>query len=169
MNVCSRILIVPVFAIGLSLAGCGGSGNSGDAGTDGPTTSKDTDTGHEGHAHGDADGHGHDHDEASLGTATIGDMQVECWQGHGVLAAGAESHLVLKLPHNDQGATVVRAWLGTEDRLKAMVGKGEYAPSHDDYDIHAEAPSPLAADTMWWIEVTKPDGTKAVGSIAPQR
>lgn len=111
--------------------------------------------------------HDHAHDEVSLGTADIGGMRVEFAQGHGGVAAGKEGHLVVKLPYNDKGATVVRAWLGTNDRTLSSVGKGEYAPSHDDYDIHAVAPSPLPADAAWWVEIQKPDGTKAVGSVKP--
>ncbi len=88
-------------------------------------------------------------------------------QGHGGVTAGKESHLVVKLPYNDAGATIVRAWLGTEDRTASLVGKGEYAPSHDDYDIHATAPDPLPEGTMWWIEIEKPDGAKVVGSAQP--
>jgi len=114
-----------------------------------------------------ADGEDHAHDETPLGTVTIGDMKVELAQGHGKIEAGKEGHLVVKLPYNDQGATVVRAWIGTEDRLQSPVGKGEYAPSHDDYDIHAVAPKTLPANTMWWIEIQKPDGTKVVGSAKP--
>ena len=113
------------------------------------------------------EGHDHAHDEVSLGTVTIGDMEVELAQGHGKVEAGKEGHLVLKLPYNDNGATVVRAWIGTEDHTMSMVGKGEYAPSHDDYDIHAVAPEPLPENVMWWIEIEKPDGTKVVGSAKP--
>jgi hypothetical protein len=47
----------------------------------------------------------------------------------------------------------------------SSVGKGQYAPSHDDYDIHAIAPDPLPGDAKWWIEIVKPDGTEAVGSF----
>lgn len=121
--------------------------------------------------HGDGEGeenHDHAHEEVSLGTAKIGDMEVEFAQGHGNVAAGMEGHLVVKLPYNDKGATVVRAWIGTEDRLRSVVGKGEYAPSHDDYDIHAVAPDPMPEDAMWWVEVEKPDGTKLVGSVKPR-
>ena len=97
----------------------------------------------------------------------VGDMSVTLAQSHGVVTAGEESHLVVKLPYSDNGATIVRAWLGGEDRTLSMVGRGDYAASHDDYDIHAMAPDPLPANVMWWIEVEKPDGTKAVGSIKP--
>ena len=119
----------------------------------------------QGHAEGAADGHAHD--EVGLGTITIGDMKVSLAQGHGKVAAGKEGHLVVKLPYNDKGATVVRAWIGTEDRTLSFVGKGGYAPSHDDYDVHAIAPDPLPQKPMWWIEIEKPDGTKLVGSIKP--
>lgn len=109
----------------------------------------------------------HAHDETPLAPAIIGDMMVELAQGHGAVEANKEGHLVVKLPYNDGGSTVVRAWIGTSDRTLSYVGKGEYAPSHDDYDIHAVAPDPLPADTMWWIEIEKPDGTKVVGSTKP--
>lgn len=109
----------------------------------------------------------HAHDETPLGRVMIGDMSVELAQGHGKVEAGKEGHLVVKLPYNDKGATIVRAWIGTEDRLQSAVGKGEYAASHDDYDVHAMAPDPLPENTMWWIEIQKPDGTKVIGSAKP--
>jgi hypothetical protein len=101
----------------------------------------------------------------ALGTHAIGGISVEAAQGHGSVEPSKEGHLVLKLPYNDNGATIVRAWIGSEDRTLSSVGKGEYAPSHDDYDIHAVAPDPLSDGTMWWVEIEKPDGTKPVGSI----
>lgn len=127
---------------------------------------KKPDSNEHGHEHEGEMGEDHDHahDEVSLGTVTIGDMKVELAQGHGKVEAGKESHLVVKLPYNDGGETVVRAWIGTEDRTLSLVGKGEYAPSHDDYDVHAVAPDPLPENAEWWIEIEKPDGTKAVGS-----
>jgi len=30
------------------------------------------------------------------------------------------------------------------------------------------APDPLPDGVMWWVEIEKPDGTKAIGSIAPK-
>ncbi|MFK7910465.1 MAG: hypothetical protein AB8F34_07670, partial [Akkermansiaceae bacterium] len=99
------------------------------------------------------------------GKFDIGGHMVEAAQGHGNVEAGKESHLVIKLPYKDDGQTVIRAWIGTEDRTLSSTGKGEYAPSHDDYDIHATAPSPLPAGAKWWLEIEKPDGTKVVGSI----
>ena len=109
----------------------------------------------------------HSHDEVSIGTTLIGGETVKLAQGHGIMIAGHESHLVIKLPTNDGGATVVRAWVGTSDRTKSFVAKGTYAASHDDYDVHADAPDPLPEGVQWWIEVEKPDGTKAVGSANP--
>ena len=112
-------------------------------------------------------GEDHAHAEDSLGTVDIGGLAVEFAQGHGGVVAGKESHLVVKLPYSDSGATIVRAWIGTRDRTRSYVGKGEYAPSHDDYDIHATAPSPLPENSMWWVEIEKPDGTKLLGSVEP--
>ena len=109
----------------------------------------------------------HEHAEESLGSITVGDLTVELAQGHGGVAAGKEGHLVVKLPYNDAGETVVRAWIGGGDRTLSLVGKGEYAASHDDYDVHATAPEPLPADALWWIEIERPDGTRFLGSAEP--
>jgi hypothetical protein len=140
-----------------------------------PSEASSSDHGHEHDANGGHDGEGqagddqggHAHDEVDLGEVDIGDLSVSLAQGHGKVVAGQECHLVVKLPYKDSGATVVRAWLGTQDRTLSMVGKGTYAPSHDDYDIHAMAPEPLPADVMWWIEIEKPDGTTLLGSATP--
>ena len=112
-------------------------------------------------------GHDHGHDERPLPAAMIGEFSVELAQGHGPITAGQEGHLVIKLPYQDGGSTVVRAWIGTEDRTLSFVGKGVYAPSHDDYDLHAMAPDPLPAGVRWWIEIERPDGQRAVGSASP--
>lgn len=165
--------IALVLAASLALIGCSESASDSDHSHDHDVdghTHADGST-HDGHDH-DGDDHGmdddHDHgEEVELPSATIGDMTVSLAQAHGALKAGEEGHLVIKLPYSDNGETIVRAWIGTEDRTLSFVGKGEYAPSHDDYDVHAMAPDPLPADAMWWIEVEKPDGTKAVGSTKP--
>lgn len=156
-------------ALGLAVSGCGDS-QSGDHTTDAPGTHTHSD----GSVHRDHDEGGqmdhddHDHgDELDLDPITIDGMTIELAQSHGGVAPGKEGHLVVKLPYNDNGATIVRAWIGTEDRTLSYVGRGEYAASHDDYDIHAMAPDPLPENTMWWIEIEKPDGTKVVGSAKP--
>jgi len=133
---------------------------------DGEESGDHSDAG-EGESHDDGEEGGHGHAEEALGTFKIGGLDVECAQGHGAVAAGKEGHLVVKLPYSDDGSTIVRAWIGSEDRSLSLVGKGTYAASHDDYDIHASAPSPLPAAPMWWIEIEKPDGTKLVGSAKP--
>lgn len=152
----------------LWLAGCGDS--AGDDHDEGTHTHADG-TVHKNGEHGDdAAGNNDDHDHGemvALESASIGDMTVVLKQGHGTVEPGKQGHLVVKLPYNDGGATIVRAWIGTGDRTLSIVGKGEYASSHDDYDIHTIAPDPLPEDAMWWIEIEKPDGTKAVGSAKP--
>lgn len=151
----------------LWLTGCGGSGDDHDhSHEDGTHTHAD------GTVHRDGD-HDDSHDESEhgpavpLAAATIGDIQVELAQGHGPLKPNAESHLVVKLPYSDNGATVVRAWIGSEDRTLSMVGKGDYTASTNQYDIHAGVPSEVSSTTMWWIEIEKPDGTKMIVSAKP--
>lgn len=106
----------------------------------------------------------HEHDEVALGTFAIGDLNVELAQGHGSVEPGKESHLVVKLPYQDGGATVVRAWIGTEDRTLSLVGKASYAASHDDYDVHVMAPATLPEPCAWWVEIQRPDGSTVTGS-----
>ena len=108
-----------------------------------------------------------DHAGAEIGTVTLGDIDVQLTQGHGVIAAGKESHLVVRLPYTDNGQTVVRAWIGTQDRTLSFVGRADYNSANNAYDIHAVAPKPLLADAKWWIEIEKPDGTRVVGSATP--
>jgi hypothetical protein len=165
-----------VVALVAFLGACGGGGNGGNGGNgggakkengDGTHTHADgtthSDADHEGE--GDGDDHAHD-EEADLGTVSIDGLgEVSGAQGHGMVKAGVESHLVIKLPFNDKGATVVRAWIGTEDPTASHVGMGDYAASHDDYDIHADAPDPLPDDAAWWFEIEKPDGTMFIGTL----
>jgi hypothetical protein len=181
--------ILPILAVSLVLifaTGCKRSADERSAKPTDTTAAKDTHKHADGSTHADhgertaagkthghghegemGEGHDHAHDEVSLGTVKIGEMEVELAQGHGKVEAGKEGHLVVNLPYKDNGATIVRAWIGTDDRTMSLVGKGEYAPSHDDYDIHAVAPDPLPENTMWWIEIEKPDGTRTVGSAKP--
>ncbi len=158
--------MIPAIALSALLVGCG----------EKKTAAAD---GH-GHPHKEGEAHGepgakaaakedHDHgEEIALGKFKAGELEIEAAQGHGMVEAGKEGHLIIKLPYKDAGASVVRAWIGTEDRTLSAVGKGEFAPSHGDYDLHATAPSPLPAKTQWWVEIEKPDGTKLTGSIAPK-
>lgn len=154
-------------AAAATLIGCGQSDDANSADTADTSSAHSEDHDHD-HDHADDHDHDHGHEEVLLGTTMIGEMEVQCWQGHGSIEPGKELHLVVKLAAGDGGASIVRAWIGTEDRFESIVARGEYAASHDDYDIHATAPDPLPENAMWWIEVEHPDGTKHLGSIAPR-
>lgn len=134
-----------------------------------PVTSSSTaNKEHDDHHHGEHDDHHDDHDhgeEVTLGSHDIEGIKVEAAQGHGAVEAGKEGHLVITLPFNDKGETVVRVWIGTADKTLSSPGKGLYEQSHANYDIHTVAPKPLPADSKWWVEISKPDGTKATGAI----
>lgn len=126
------------------------------------------------HSRGAQDGHAHDHGEDGhhgnvneLGSVSIGGMDLTVAQAHGPVAAGMESHLVLRVPNDDHKNLTIRAWLGTSDRTLSYVGKAEYDNRRTQYDVHATAPDPLPEDVMWWIEIEKTDGTSATGSIKP--
>jgi hypothetical protein len=169
----SAVIVGTLAGVLLAVSACERRGEQGAAPRTGSSGSAQTHTHADGtsHAHTagdhDHDHDDHDHDEVELGTLAFGDMQVRLAQSHGLVAPGKEGHLVVKLPYNDGGATIVRAWLGTQDRTLSYVGRGDYAAAHDDYDIHAMAPDPLPENTMWWVEIEKPDGTKVLGSVRP--
>lgn len=156
-----------VVAAGLHLGACGKPEHGEDHSHDAASTSAGQHAHADGSTHDDHAQGADDHEEIPLGEIMIGGMRVELAEGHGAIAPGKEGHLIVKLPYNDNGVTVVRAWIGTEDRTLSFVGLGEYAASHDDYDIHAIAPDPLPTDARWWVEIERPDGTKAVGSAEP--
>lgn len=173
MDSIARILLVAGLAAALSVTGC-----EEQSGTHGTTTGEHGHADGDGHDHdgaghdGDGDGHdgddGHadgDHDLAPLGTVTVGDMEVEAFQGHGEAAAGKELHLVVKLAGGDASSTV-RAWIGTDDRYASVVALAEYSAEQGGYELHAVAPDPLPESASWWIEVEMPDGRTHVGSVA---
>lgn len=168
MDSIARILLVAGLAAALPVAGCEEQG-----------TSKGTTAGE--HAHAEGDGHDHDgaghmgdehmggdHDEAeqvALGAVTVGDMEVQAFQGHGQAAPGKELHLVVRLPGGDTGASTVRGWIGTDDRYGSVVAKADYSAQAGGYELHALAPDPMPENASWWIEVEMPDGKTHVGSV----
>lgn len=160
----SRIALLLASAL---FAGCGESDHA--HGEGGAHTHPDGTThgGSETSESSDEHGEEEEHEVVPLGSITIGEFEVGLAQGHGAVAAGKESHLTVELPYSDEGATVVRAWIGTEDRTFSRVGLAEYAPSHDDYDVHAVAPDPLPDGAQWWIELTLPDSSRLTGSATP--
>jgi len=145
------------FALTLMIAGCGGGDNHDhDHGED-----------HAGHDHDEEGAHGDDHSDAKdLPDATINGVAVKLQQV-GAIEAGEEAVLLVKLPASDDGQTIVRAWLGGEDRTLYRVEKGHFVADEGVYDVHVIAPAPLPDNAMWWIEIEKPDGSKAVGSTKP--
>lgn len=129
------------------------------------------------HAHGD-DTHTHAeeshttddmHESIPLGSIMIDNITVELTQNHGVVDPGEEEHLVVKIPQSDPETFTVRAWIGTEDKTRSYVGKGEYSADHGAFDIHIIAPESLDPGAKWWIEIEKPDGSVHTGSAMLQR
>ena len=170
-----RCLITGVFGAALALAaGCERQSPDAHTHAHGDDHGHDHDDGHD-HAHDGGDGHDHAHAQAGgamddhalvpLGSVMLGDVSAEFSQGHGLVAAGKEMHLRVVLEPGDAGASEVRAWIGTQDRLASAVGRGEFA-ADGWYDLHAVAPDPLPAGAAWWVEVQRPDGSTEVGSVA---
>jgi len=129
------------------------------------------------HAHGD-DTHTHAeeshatddmHESIPLGSIMIDNITVELTQNYGKVDPGEEEHLVVKIPQGDPETLTVRAWIGTEDKTRSYVGKGEYSAVQGVFDIHIIAPESFDPDAKWWIEIEKPDGSVHTGSAILQR
>lgn len=168
--------ITLMLAIALPACSESGSGDHGHAhGEDTHTHEKTASPTGSGHTH--ADGSTHDdhaddtsdqtHQEIPLDALVINGMSIQLTQNHGPVGAGDEEHLIVKVDNGDTDIIGVRAWIGSEDRTLSYVGKGEYSVINDAYDIHTSAPDALDQNTMWWIEIEMPDGTKHTGSIKP--
>ncbi|MEM6333832.1 MAG: hypothetical protein AAF823_10890 [Planctomycetota bacterium] len=106
--------------------------------------------------------------EVKLEPATAGDVTLELAQGHGPLTPGGVGHLAIRLPYSDDGQTKIRVWIGGQDSAGTTVADAIYVPPRDYYDVHMPTPDPLPQDALWWIEVEKPDGTKALASAQPR-
>lgn len=166
MKLKNTICLIPAISLAALLVSCGEKKEpASETKTSESKESSAAEADHGDHAHSGDEDHAHDDVEVALGEFDIDGISVKAAQGHGNVEAGKEGHLVITLPYKDDGASLTRAWIGTEDRTMSSVGKGEYAASHNDYDIHAVAPDPLPDNASWWLEIEKPDGTKAVGSI----
>ncbi|GJM38509.1 MAG: hypothetical protein DHS20C19_18760 [Acidimicrobiales bacterium] len=171
MNDLTKLILAPTAALAFALAGCSEQGADDGHDHDHAGHSHADDGDDHDHAEGDDHAHDeghdddHDHERVSLGTATLGDTELAAWQSHGQAEAGKELHLIVKPNDASDGATTVRAWIGTEDRLTAMVALGEYDADTGEYNLHATCPNPLSDDAQWWIEMQTPNGVRTIVSM----
>lgn len=161
-----QILIALGITAGAVLGGCSKSEPSTDPHAGETAEEHAAHASHEGHDHDDHAGHDDHGDRHELGTTTIGGLQATCWQVHGEAEPGKELFLMVKLDEATPGGSTLRAWIGTDDRLSALVSKGEFDADEGLYGVHAEAPDPLPEGAAWWIEVETPEGETQTGSIA---
>ena len=146
--------------VSLSLVACGG----------GDKDHKDhdhKDHGHKDHSHKDEGardgGHHHEGERFELGSVKAGAYEIVAVQ-IGKPAKG-EGILAIKGKGLEKGAAVVRAWAGDESAQAAIKAKADYAPAHDDFDVHVETGDTLAAGAKWWIEVEPTGGDKVTVSF----
>lgn len=110
------------------------------------TVHKDEPKGHAGHG-----------EEVALGQVKLGDYTVDVKQA-GKVEAGKEAAFELAFPKGRALPGTVRAWIGVESAqgsLKAKCDKEGDAGMHG----HVEAPKPIPAGSMLWLEVETPAGT----------
>ena len=106
--------MIPAIALSALLVGCGEKKTAAADGHGPPHK--------EGEAHGEpgakaAAKEDHDHgEEIALGKFKAGELEIEAAQGHGMVEAGKEGHLIIKLPYKDAGA------ISVEGFRKVMLG-----------------------------------------------
>lgn len=144
-----KLLLAPVLASALLLAGCGG----GDSHDD-----------HDGHEeHSEDDGHGHDSEdgdghgtEHELGEIEIAGSVLHVSMG-GEPGPNVTLHVDIEVESGPTPAAI-RAWVGNESA--DGVAKGLAVSSNGDYHVDATCPAEISADTAFWIEVESADGAK---------
>jgi hypothetical protein len=101
--------------------------------------------------------------KTELGTTQVGAYSVHVFIEGNVVAAGAESRMVLKA--SPGMPTSITGWLGTASGDGSIKALAVYDSADGDYDDDVMAPSPLPVGAMFWFEMDT-SGTKDVGSIA---
>jgi hypothetical protein len=112
-----------------------------------------------------AQGDEHTGTKHELGTQTIGGYTVAAAR-FGDLKPGEESVVELEVTGGGGKPKAVRAWVGGESGEGSAKARGE--GKGDDYDVHVEVPSTLAADAKLWVEIETEAG-KPRGSFDLKR
>ena len=155
MNTSRLFATLASLGFGLLIGACSETGNP----------SSDHDHGDDTHSHTENEQlSDHSHETIPLGSLTISDLTMELTQGHGAVDPGEEEHLIVKFTDEGQDALTLRAWIGTEDKTRSYVGKGEYSADRGVFDFHIIAPKTLEQNAKWWIEIERPDGSVHIGS-----
>lgn len=154
-------LALSLFA-SLTLAACGG---------DTPKHPTGTHTHADGTVHKDepappAGAHGHEHGERiELGTIKVGEHTISVFQ-MAKIEAGKEAEFDLDFAEGKSLPATVRGWIGIESAkgsMKVKFEKETEARMHG----HLEAPGPIPAGSMLWIEIEGAGGTSKA-SVAYQ-
>lgn len=120
---------------------------------------------HAGHSHAAGDGHAHGTAQA-VGSVEIGAYTVAV-SAAGGMAAGAESHIELRLSPDQPAPKAIRVWIGGEN------GRGSVKSRADSdgklFSAHVVAPNPIPADGKLWIAIEPVNGQTAKGSLSLPR
>jgi hypothetical protein len=103
------------------------------------------------------------HNRIPLGEKTVGSLKLVATMDEPVKAAGGgEGAFDVVITGGKPKA--VRFWVGTEDAKGSVKAKAEEETT-DNWHAHAEVPSPLPANSRFWVEVEPPTGEKFVRSF----
>lgn len=106
-------------------------------------------------------------DLIDAGSVAIGTIDVRVLRGRGPAAAGQQLRLVIQVP-DDATTASVRGWIGTDARFSSAVAEAAYAEQLGGYELRTNAPDPLPASAVWWIEVQQVGGATHVGAVPLQ-
>ncbi|MBN8525006.1 MAG: hypothetical protein J0M02_06710 [Planctomycetes bacterium] len=118
-------------------------------------------------AHAGHDHAAHDHGKTeAVGSVEIGTCTVAA-SASGVIAAGKEWHVELRVSPAQPIPKAIRIWVGSESgrgsaKAKAEAEKG----ASGEFSAHVELPDPLPADSRLWISIEPESGPTVKGSLA---
>jgi hypothetical protein len=104
-------------------------------------------------------GHVHEHTERiALGDVKVGDLTISVFQVIPRIEAGKEGDFDLDFPAGKPLPGIVRGWIGAESGQGSMKAKFEKETATRMHG-HPEAPQPIPAGSMLWLEVETAGGT----------
>lgn len=110
-------------------------------------------------SHGGHD-HGHDHGPTTeLGEQKAGGFNIKASRD-GTVTPGKDVAIDVWVTGGTAKVAAVRSWIGTRDGKGSVRAKAEL--EKDNWQTHAEIPSPLPTGSKLWIEIESDKGDKTV-------
>jgi hypothetical protein len=99
----------------------------------------------------------------NLGSTTVGGLTVRAARDAGEIRAGGEVAADAWINDGLGDPAAVRFWVGAANAEGSIKARAEVKDGH--WHTHVEAPDPLPAGALLWVEIEARDGQKYVASF----